>query len=864
MKYTLEDDVRDWVKEQFHKINFKKNKDYNVESVMSERLKKSLIGSSKTQNINHTSGKPDFTIEKYDIPIIIECKLGVDKLINLDNNGNITSNQKSIETYAVNQCINYAVHMIGNGLYDEVIAIGIAGSSKENVKIDVNYVYGYDYQTVKRMNNYKTLDFIENEQSFNSFVNNCKLTKYEKNEILADFIKILDKTGKKLNTIMNNLNFNADERSLLLSGMILSMQDIYIGGDHKLSGLTPNDLKGTQLKNQQDGTIIFNQIDDYLSTKNVEQVKKEFLIARFHSIFSDTTKNKKVEIDTNLLKPKLPLNSQESSYKQIFTYIYHNIFLKIDLLPQNIDIIGQMYTMFLKYSLGDGKTQGIVLTPPYVTKLMGELIEIDENSKVLDLCMGTGGFLISAMDLMIDCANKKYGAKTTKAKNKIEKIKSSQLFGVEIEPKMYTLASTNMILRGDGSSCLEIGDAFEEDIQKALEKYKATHLMLNPPYNDNKFKNYGLEFVELGLSKMKKGSKGIIITSSSAGQNENQTAKNILSKHTLIASIKMPNDLFKNADISVPTSIYVFSAKEPHNFNKTVRFIDFSNDGYKRTKRYTQSLDFPEQRYEDIKKIFNNGVNAKVNKSLWELSNICVDDYITPNSGDWNFESHIKEEELNEEDFEKTIINYMNYELTFGEFSNKGKQQKIHTIKKPKKPKFAKFNISSLFEKEEVKKTKYKVSTCFKMKLEDNLIPVLSSQSSNNGICGYLPIELVTPLENMLSIGSNGECMCFYQKHKFSILQDCFAIKFKEKINEKIYLYLAATINHLLKRNNWNNKINWNKLKDKEIYLPITNNKKIDYQFMEDYITYLENNIIKKQLEDNNLEISKMIEISNR
>ena len=66
----------------------------------------------------------------------------------------------------------------------------------------------------------------------------------------------------------------------------------------------------------------------------------------------------------------------------------------------------------------------------------------------------------------------------------------------------------------------------------------------------------------------------------------------MLKKHTLIASIKMPTDLFQPM-AGVHTSIYILEAHTPHDIEQTVKFIDFRNDGYKRTSRALQDLDEP-------------------------------------------------------------------------------------------------------------------------------------------------------------------------------------------------------------------------------------------------------------------------------
>ena len=129
-------------------------------------------------------------------------------------------------------------------------------------------------------------------------------------------------------------------------------------------------------------------------------------------------------------------------------------------IRDSLDIMGEMYSEFLKYALGDGKEIGIVLTPPYVTKMMAEILNVNKDSRTMDLATGSAGFLISSMEIMIDDANKTFGKDTSKANKKIEEIKKGQLLGVELNAEMFTLAATNMILRGDGSSNIRKGNTF--------------------------------------------------------------------------------------------------------------------------------------------------------------------------------------------------------------------------------------------------------------------------------------------------------------------------------------------------------------------------------------------------------------------
>lgn len=75
-----------------------------------------------------------------------------------------------------------------------------------------------------------------------------------------------------------------------------------------------------------------------------------------------------------------------------------------------------------------------------MTELFGPIANVGKDDKVLDICAGTGGFLISSMVQMMRSA-------TTEAE--VEDIKKKQLIGVEQNPTMYALAASNMILRGD-------------------------------------------------------------------------------------------------------------------------------------------------------------------------------------------------------------------------------------------------------------------------------------------------------------------------------------------------------------------------------------------------------------------------------
>lgn len=170
------------------------------------------------------------------------------------------------------------------------------------------------------------------------------------------------------------------------------------------------------------------------------------------------------------------------------------------------------------------------------------------------------------------------------------------------------LAVLNMILMGDGSSnilnkdsiCDFDGNYKSNDEQK---EFHANAFVLNPPYSA---KGNGMIFVEKALSMIKTGYASVIIQSSAGSGKAISYNREILKHNTLIASIKTPVDLFIGKS-SVQTNIYVFRVGEAHQKDDIVKFIDFSNDGYKRSNRKKsmanvnlKDVDRAKERYQEL------------------------------------------------------------------------------------------------------------------------------------------------------------------------------------------------------------------------------------------------------------------------
>ena len=275
----------------------------------------------------------------------------------------------------------------------------------------------------------------------------------------------------------------------------------------------------------------------------------------------------------------------ESQLKRVFVKIIDDlgIYYKIGL---STDFTGKLFNeMYSWLGFTQDKLNDVVLTPSYIATLLAKLTKVNKDSYVWDFATGSAGLLVAAMNEMLNDAKDKIKSPDELAKKSAE-IKANQLLGLEILSEVYMLAILNMILMGDGSSNIINKDSLKEfdgnyGFDKTDEKFPATAFVLNPPYSAP---GNGMVFVEKTLSMMTHGYGAIIIQNSAGSGKAVGYNKRILKHSTLLASIKMPIDLFIGKS-SVQTNIYVFRVGEAHQKENIVKFIDFSVDGYTRTNR---------------------------------------------------------------------------------------------------------------------------------------------------------------------------------------------------------------------------------------------------------------------------------------
>ena len=595
-------------------------------------------------------------------PVLIEYKGYKNKLVALDSEGKVANktakNQpdfKHINSYAVNGAVHYANALLHYTSYTDIIAIGMTGYKTEAGKLEheigVYYVSKSNFGIGQKIDNYTDFSFLK-KSNFDRFIEKVKRLKLTPDEIE----KLKEQREREINASLVKLNndiyqnekgLSERDRVYLVAASIIAT----LGVPGRVAALEKSELKSSIETGNRDGDIILRKIKAFLDEKNLPQEKRDMIVRTLQNTLTTDNINK--------------VETGESQLKRVFTKIVDDlgIYYKIGLTT---DFTGKLFNeMYSWLGFSQDKLNDVVLTPAYVATLLARLARVNMDSYVWDFATGSAGLLVAAMNEMLNDAKNKIKSPDEFAR-KSAAIKANQLLGLEILSEVYMLAILNMILMGDGSSNILNKDSLKEfngnyGFGKTNEKFPADAFVLNPPYSAP---GNGMVFVEKALSMMSKGYAAIIIQNSAGSGKATEYNKRILKHSTLLASIKMPIDLFIGKS-SVQTNIYVFRVGETHQKDDTVKFIDFSVDGYTRTNRKKASCnlrdtDHAKERYQELVDLVRFGkakLNILTEKEYYEGT-------IDPENGaDWNQTAPI-DTKPTLEDFKKTVSDYLAWEVS--------------------------------------------------------------------------------------------------------------------------------------------------------------------------------------------------------
>ena len=597
-----------------------------------------------------------------DWPILIEYKWYKDKLVKLDSNWQVENrnskneiNFKNIKDYAVNGAVHYANAVLHYTSYEDVIAIWVTWYKDElwtlHYEIWVYYVSKSNLWAWQKVWDFSDLSFLAkaNFEKFIKQVKDLSLTEEQLNKIKEQREREIDVSLIRLNNdiYQSEKGLWENDRVYLVAASIIAT----LGIPWKVPPLEKSELKSQTYMGWRDWDIMINRITAFLDEKNLPTAKKDLIINTLKNTLATDNINK--------------VHNWESQLKRVFTKIvddlgiYYKIWLTTDFTGK---LFNEMYS-WLWFS--QDKLNDVVLTPPYVWKLLVKLARVNKDSYVRDFATWSAWLLVAALnEMLLDARNTITSPQELMIKE--AKIKAEQLLWLEILSSVYMLAVLNMILVWDWSSNILNQDSLKDfdwdyGYWKSKNKFPATAFVLNPPYSAEW---NGMIFVERALNMMEKWYAAIIIQGSAWNGKAKDFNKRILEKHTLLASIKMPIDLFIGKS-SVQTYVYVFKVNEKHNKDDVVKFIDFSNDGYTRTNRKKASnnlkdTDNARGRYQevvDLVRFWKEKLKIFTEKEYYEW-------HIDPNSWtDWNQTAPI-DTKPTLKDFKKTISDYLAWEVS--------------------------------------------------------------------------------------------------------------------------------------------------------------------------------------------------------
>jgi hypothetical protein len=620
-----------------------------------------------TKNGGSGANRPDCKLLLNDknldyYPILIEYKGYKNKLVKLDADGQVENRTakneahfKNINSFAVNGAVHYANALLHHTSYTDIIAVGMTGYKSETAEIiyeiGVYHVSKNNLGAGQKVGDYTDFSFLA-PQNFDSFIDKVKtlqLSQEELDRLKEQREREIDQSLVKLNNdiYQNEKGLGENDRVYLVAASIIAT----LGIPGKVAPLEKSDLKSSIEKGNKDGDIIVRKIKAFLDEKQIPLEKRNLILRTLENTLTTDNINK--------------VESGESQLKRVFTKIVDDlgIYYKIGLTT---DFTGKLFNeMYGWLGFSQDKLNDVVLTPSYVGSLLVKLARVNKDSFVWDFATGSAGLLVAAMNEMLNDARSSITSPQELTQKEI-KIKAEQLLGLELLSSVYMLAILNMILMGDGSSNILNVDSLRDFDGKygfgdTDSKFPADAFILNPPYSAL---GNGMNFVEKALGMMNKGYGAIIIQNSAGSGRAKEYCTRILEKHTLLASIKMPIDIFIGK-ASVQTNVYVFKVNEKHHPDEVVKFIDFSNDGYTRTNRKKSSnnlkdTDRAKERYEELVNLVRFGKSKLAIFSEKEYYEGTID---PKNGSDWNQTAPVNTKPtLN--DLKKTVSDYMAYEIS--------------------------------------------------------------------------------------------------------------------------------------------------------------------------------------------------------
>lgn len=408
----------------------------------------------------------------------------------------------------------------------------------------------------------------------------------------------------------------------------------------------------------------------------------------------DGSKNKRKKIELlqrNVLDDQKVRALKLADWLDLLDDILMNIYRYIDSdSSEGQDILNLFFITFNKYTGRKDKNQAF--TPDHITDFMARVTGIDKDTVAMDGTCGSGSFLVQAMcKALADCRR---GRSEADAKVLMQEVKDAHIYGVEVEEKAYGLATTNMLIHGDGNSNIDFGSLFDKEdfIVDAFTHGPRGVILMNPPYNAKPKGIPGKYKLNWGKAKdgMTDPTKGLVFVKFFSDVIEKHDIQNVklcvllpmqaaigtdkiiadmktelLRNNTLEAVFSLPAEIFYPG-ASVQVCCMLFTMNVPHALsNRKTFFGYYKEDGFKKKKNIGRVEQFDKDGTSIWRGIEEEWLqlfaDKEVKAGMSAMQKVSGDD-------EWLCEAYMQTDysKLSEADFEKTVRDYLAYLVKSG------------------------------------------------------------------------------------------------------------------------------------------------------------------------------------------------------
>ena len=296
-------------------------------------------------------------------------------------------------------------------------------------------------------------------------------------------VKMYDEIVSELNLLSPTSIISMEDLEELLFPTVVNKKEDVLNSTYKLNEVLHGYGIKENIRGQFVGTCLLalknglDYVDKYGKPRSTDAILAEIKGILGKLLEGSMEKAHKLTLlDTNVLNDEYVKKLDNDNLFEILNYIDTKILPYInDETTAGQDILNMFFTMFNKYVDKEDKNQAF--TPDHITDFMCKITNIDYNSRVLDVCCGSGSFLVRAL-----VSERNSCKDLPDREEKYDKINREHIYGIEVDNKPFGLSTTNMLIHGDGNTNVIQANCFEkkEWIQKTA---RPTVILMNPPYN---------------------------------------------------------------------------------------------------------------------------------------------------------------------------------------------------------------------------------------------------------------------------------------------------------------------------------------------------------------------------------------------